>query len=517
MDPITMMVASVGIQFFTNFANNKKNKEIQAHQREFQKAVTERDFDRMRRAQAAAAQLALELEEEVHKDRLGDIEDNYNKLLQDFAHGFAISNWPLNVLPFIMKGESFGSLIGGSTNSINMHCILTPSNCDWFNEYFYDELDIRVEAEMNNHWNAQSTHPIVYYGGAWNRRDIKPSGFSIIKPIDLDDIALLKNQLNKIPMMVITPYFDPYLHFRVQLWGMGKDSENPFRIDPLQGNVNIKDRIFSYDYSKDDQPELTDDFFNTTMEEFVPYLTSLIGFVADKYFWGIYQIPPILPLYLNQSLLLKGIYKPKYLHIINGVLEDGILSLSNAQKQIEYIDSINTIITNEERTKIENSITKKINDEYLLLTNTPQLTSYHDVKAFIARQYTESQQISWVEVSAFDERFYNLIKIERFDIIELLDEFINFIDSFQNVNKSAIAIYIEEYEYKNFIFHAYNIETKTVLQSLNGFSFKVITKFPYHVNNIKAIFKHKIRNAIVCKYDRIPKLKEKIIADNLTF
>lgn len=295
MDPITMMVASVGIQFFTNFANNKKNREIQAHQREFQKAVAERDFDRMRRAQAAAAQLVLELEEEVHKDRLGDIEDNYNKLLQDFAHGFAISNWPLNVLPFIMKGESFGSLIGGSTNSINMHCILTPSNCDWFNEYFYDELDIRVEAEMNNHWNAQSTHPVVYYGGAWNRRDIKPSGFSIIKPVDLDDIALLKNQLNKIPMMVITPYFDPYLHFRVQLWGMGKDSENPFRIDPIQGNVNIKDRIFSYDYNKDDQPELTDDFFNTTMEEFVPYLEKLIGYIVDKYFWCMYGTAPLLP------------------------------------------------------------------------------------------------------------------------------------------------------------------------------------------------------------------------------
>lgn len=304
MDPITIMVASIGMQFFNNYANNKKNEEIQAQQREFEKAAAVHGFERMRKAQAAAAKLALEIEAEVHQERVEDIENSYDTLLKDLAHDFTISNWPLTVLPFIMKGESFGSLFGGASKSISMHCIFTPSNCQWFNEYFYDDLDLRIEAEMNNNWNAQSTHPIVYYGGGWNRRQNKPNGLSIPSIIDLDDIALLKNKLKQIPTMIITPYFDPYLYFRVQLWGMGEDSNNPFRIDIPHGEIESKQRIFSNEYNKDCQQELTDDFFNSTMEEFVPYIEKLIGFVADKYFWNIYGVEPIYPEIAHRQKLL---------------------------------------------------------------------------------------------------------------------------------------------------------------------------------------------------------------------
>lgn len=295
MDPITMMVASIGMQFFNNYANNDKNKEIQDKQREFQKAATEHDFERMRKLQAESAKLALELEAEVHKERAEDINSNYDALLENFAHSFAIQNWPLNVLPFVMKGESFGSLFKGTTKSVNMHCIFTPSNCDWFNRMFYDDIDLRLEAEMNNNWNAQTTHPIVYYGGGWNRRTVLPHGISIPNLIDLDDIGLLETNLKNVPVMVVTPYFDPWLHFRVKIWGMGKDSEVPFRIDiPHGADIDISKRIFSYDYNKDMKEEMTEDFINTTIEEFVPYMESLIGFVADKYFWGMYKVLPHL-------------------------------------------------------------------------------------------------------------------------------------------------------------------------------------------------------------------------------
>ena len=295
MDPITMMVASIGMQFFNNYANSKKNAEIQEKQREFQKAAAEHDFERMRKLQAESAKLALELEAEVHKERVEDINSNYDALLENFAHSFAIQNWPLNVLPFIMKGESFGSLFNGTTQFVNMHCIFTPSNCDWFNEMFYDDIDLRLEAEMNNNWNAQSTHPIVYYGGGWSRRSLK-HGVSQPNPIDLDDIELLRTKLKNVPVLVVTPYFDPWLHFRVRLWGMGKDCGMPYRIDiPHGDDVDISKRIFSYDYNKDIKEDMSDDFSNTTIEEFVPYLESLIGFVADKYFWGMYGIAPKLP------------------------------------------------------------------------------------------------------------------------------------------------------------------------------------------------------------------------------
>ena len=291
MDPITMMVASIGMQFFNNYANNKKNAEIQKKQREFQRAAAEHDFERMRKLQAESAKLALELETEVHKERVEDINSNYDTLLDNFAHSFTIQNWPLNVLPFVMKGESFGSLFNGTTLSVNMHCILTPSNCEWFNRDFYDDIDLRLEAEMNNNWNAQTTHPIVYYGGAWNRRSMN-KGISVPDIIDLDDIELLRVKLKDVPVVVITPYFDPWLHFKVKLWGMGKDSEVPFKIDIPHGNdIEYSQRIFSYDYHKD-ETEITEDFENTTVEEFVPYLECLIGFIADKYFWEVYKITP---------------------------------------------------------------------------------------------------------------------------------------------------------------------------------------------------------------------------------
>lgn len=362
MDPVTMMVASIGMQFFNNYANNEKNDEIQAQQREFQIAAAEHDFERMRKAQATAAKLALELEAEIHKERVEDIEKSYDTLLDNFANSFAITDWPLNVLPFIMKGESFGTLFGGTAKPISMHCILTPSNCAWFNEYFYDDLDFRVEAEMNNTWNAQSTHPIVYYGGGWNRRQNNLNGGTFPALIDLDDIALLKNKLKQIPTMVITPYFDPYLHFRVQLWGMGKDANTPFRIDVPQGEIASSSRIFSYDYKKaNNTPELTDDFFNTTMEEFVPYLTCLIGFVADKYFWSMYGYLPILPKYLlnNKNGLVVEKLLPSYITKYETEVEVGNLIIRQGNVAVGdyagYIKSLNQLLPNK---SIEEKIKK---------------------------------------------------------------------------------------------------------------------------------------------------------------
>lgn len=379
VDPITMMVASIGMQFFNNYANSKKNSEIQKKQREFQKAAAEHDFERMRKLQAESAKLALELEAEVHKERVEDINSNYDALLENFAHSFAIQNWPLNVLPFIMKGESFGSLFNGTTQSINMHCIFTPSNCDWFNEMFYDDIDLRLEAEMNNNWNAQSTHPIVYYGGGWSRRSLK-HGVSQPNPIDLDDIELLRTKLKNVPVLVVTPYFDPWLHFRVRLWGMGKDCDMPYRIDiPHGDDVEISKRIFSYDYNKDIKEDMSDDFSNTTIEEFVPYLESLIGFVADKYFWGMYGIAPKLPSLLvgnmpNQQML-QNIFFNRYKILPYVKFE----SLSSISKNIEYIKDIeNDVHIYTEQEKYE--LLSLLHDRYINMIGGKDNLGVRDLK-----------------------------------------------------------------------------------------------------------------------------------------
>lgn len=352
MIDIAMMVAGVGMQFFNNYANNKKNDELQAKQREFQRAAAAQDFERMRKLQAESARIALELEEELHKERMNDINNQYDSVLDNFAHSFTISNWPLNVLPFIMKGESFGSLIHDSSKSIHMHCIFTPSNCEWFNSNFYDDIDLRLEANMNNNWNAQSSHPIVYYGGAWNRK------FGESATISLNEVELLKINLRGIPTMIVTPYFDPWLHFRVEIWGMGIDTSEHFRIDIPHGDIEYTNRIFSYDYNKNETNNIDDeDFQNFTINEFVPYLENLIGFVADKYFWSMYGKTPQLPTLISKKannfakkITIKG-YKDMFSSIMTGnsnitakenilCLYSGIKPLLNSDEKLNYQSKI---------------------------------------------------------------------------------------------------------------------------------------------------------------------------------
>ena len=403
MDPITMMVASIGMQFFNNYANSKKNEEIQEKQREFQRAVAEHDFERMRKLQTESAKLALELEAEVHKERVEDINSNYDTLLDNFAHSFAIQNWPLNVLPFVMKGESFGTLFNG-TKSINLHCILTPSNCDWFNKIFYDDIDLRLEAEMNNNWNAQSTHPVVYYGGAWNRRSMV-KGISVPNIVDLDDIELLRVKLKDVPVVVITPYFDPWLHFKVKLWGMGKDSDAPYRIDIPHGDeVEFSQRIFSYDYNKD-EVDITEDFENTTVEEFVPYLECLIGFIADKYFWSMYKIPPILQK-MNVVQAFKRITSENNVKNFISYTNDARFEID---KSIRYLYAI--------QNTIPQKVYDELNDYQIAAIGKNKNINIHDIEilsefASLTNKRNEYSSI----IDSFSKRFF-----EELEVIENVD------------------------------------------------------------------------------------------------
>lgn len=519
MDPITMMVASIGMQFFNNYANSKKNTEIQEKQREFQKAAAEHDFERMRELQAESAKLALELEAEVHKERIEDINSNYDALLENFARSFAIQNWPLNVLPFIMKGESFGSLFNGTTQSVNMHCIFTPSNCDWFNEMFYDDIDLRLEAEMNNNWNAQSTHPVVYYGGGWNRRSLR-HGVSQPNPIDLDDIELLKTNLKNVPVLVVTPYFDPWLHFRVELWGMGKDCSTPYRIDiPYGSDVEISKRIFSYDYNKDVKEDISDDFANTTIEEFVPYLESLIGFVADKYFWGMYGVAPKLPTILKSLSLanIVNIYIPHYiLYAEESLLQQKVSSLQDIKNDTYYIESIRNFSYKKKIRVIEDKLLRTIYNTYIpMQEGNAYPEKIGDVIKFIKNEQHYAESFKWVK-SLPNEKDLNNIYIERLDLIQYLDLFKNFVKKNSGrLSFDSVSLYIKHKDFKVFELHVYDADNKTFLKAVNGFDFCLSTNRPLHYKKIKDIFKNQNPGVIVCRYCRLDKLNNELLNNDI--
>lgn len=515
MDPITMMVASIGMQFFNNYANSKKNGEIQEKQREFQRAAAEHDFERMRKLQAESAKLALELEAEVHKERVEDINNNYDALLDNFAHSFAIQNWPLNVLPFVMKGESFGTLFNGTTQSVNLHCILTPSNCEWFNRDFYDDIDLRLEAEMNNKWNAQTTHPIVYYGGAWNRRSMN-RGISIPNVVDLDDIELLRVKLKDVPVVVITPYFDPWLHFKVKLWGMGKDAEAPYRIDIPHGNdIDYSQRIFSYDYHKD-LTELTEDFENTTIEEFVPYLECLIGFIADKYFWSMYHIVPLTPTYIasKETLCFPSDIRKLYLSEVESKEESSTDTLYDIERRLEYIESLSVILDRKKCQTLEIELLSYANSLIGLSDN--QISTLSELKEYIKGQEVKIIADSIKRLQDIDSIEYKKDETDYLDLSEYARKFKLFIE--RNADRfdiNSASMYIRHQAYNTFDIHVYDMENQCFIMQKDGFDYKISAKKVKNIYNVKSIFKNKIGGYILCRYNRIEKLIEELNNTNI--
>lgn len=469
MDPITMMVASIGMQFFNNYANSKKNKEIQKKQRDFQKAAAEHDFERMRKLQAESAKLALELEAEVHKERVEDINSNYDALLDSFAHSFAIKNWPLNVLPFVMKGESFGTLFNGTIQSVNLHCILTPSNSEWFNQNFYDDIDLRLEAEMNNNWNAQTTHPIVYYGGAWNRRTKKKWG-SVPDVVNLVDIDLLKIQLKDIPVIVITPYFDPWLHFKVKLWGMGKDSD-PYIIRIPHGNdVEDAKRIFSYDYHNDN-PEITDDdFVNTTIEEFVPYLECLIGFIADKYFWSMYKQSPKLPqIIVSYKMDINSQLKETITNNYQYEIKQAISSLKCASLPYDdfecYLNSVSPIIS-ESQFKEYESNGKAYNEFLPVIIDEKPIPKFREVLT------------------------------EKCDILSIIHQYEKFLEKTPHITIDPTLV-IENSEYRTLCVYVIDEHTNKQIDMSDSFAFTIKFQRMVRDKNTRYLFRRYAINGLL--------------------
>lgn len=315
MEPITgliMLVSSIGMQFATNNANNKQSEELADLQRRYQDLLDRQKIEHSRQLQIEMNNLQVAMENKVHLLRMKEIEDSHDEIIEGLVHGHDIDSWPLNVLPFVIKGKSFGSKIGGGAKTISVHCFLTPSNSAAFNRVLYSELDIKLQSDINTNWSTRSAHPIFYYGGAW--RDKSADINHIFNCIDQ-----LATELRSMPCIVITPFFEKDgVSFRINMWGMG-DGEKHFASFTFK-NADIctsqEDIKFSYNYSIDQKFDKSDfdklgdgavneldDFLDTTRDEFSTYLQTLIGFITDKYFWSMYGASPVLPSLFSQGKL----------------------------------------------------------------------------------------------------------------------------------------------------------------------------------------------------------------------
>lgn len=276
-DPLLLAITS-GLSIFNHLKNNKHSEKLQAKQQEFARASVERNKQRMWEVLHEGQEITLQMEEEAHQTRIQDINDDFDKVLHRLAYNQAINTWPLKVLPIVMKNQSLGTLLCGSNENVALHCIFTPSNCSAFNNYVLPEVEDALTDFCNLHWSSLSAHPVLFYSGAW-KSHTNPTGI---------EVQQLRTDLRNLPTLMITPYFKPDggLIFQLNAWGIGND---------VRADVECQDFSYAQKYAlgldfKDDS-----DLRNTTIEELIPYLQCLIGYVADQYFWLMHNESPLLP------------------------------------------------------------------------------------------------------------------------------------------------------------------------------------------------------------------------------
>lgn len=336
----TLMAASMGLQQLKAWQDNKQKDALAEKQMEMRKAMQLREFDRARQLQAETAKIAMEMEAEAHAQRRKDIENEYDNVFNSLIDQFQLDKWPLSVVPFIMKGESFGSHVRGF-DVATVHCILTPSNDTNFNRFVYNSLDLRVEQMMNSNWNSNTTHQVVYYGGAW-----KPKAPNGVPTLDYSDVDKLHSELKSVPVICVTPYFLPTdnLIFRVWVWGMGADTTTRQDITPFAKDFSIALNKSSFIKPKDDdaEKEFTSSI-NTFISETANYLTAMIGYLTDMYYWKMYNLPPLC-LSLNSDLFPDNPLKTNLIEDYWSILKDSVsMESCSGDKITKVLSYYNTL------------------------------------------------------------------------------------------------------------------------------------------------------------------------------
>ena len=287
---ITMILANVGLQIYNNWCGSRQNAALQQKREEFERAAKERNTEHMWRLMREGQELTLQLEKEKHADRLNELKDEVDHLLEKLTYETTISNWPLKVLPIVMKNQAFGNLLANQEENIAMHVIFTRSNYDKFNKLVYPVVEKQLEQYCDKHWSTMTDHPILFYSGAW-----KPA----VNPTDVQVMAM-REELKNLPTLLITPFFRPNdgkLVFQLHMWGVGANSTDKFDVP------EIEPTDFQRSFNNQDDYDNEEGLLDEIVEDLVPYLECIIGYMADTYFWSSAGLAPHLPLLLTSGAI----------------------------------------------------------------------------------------------------------------------------------------------------------------------------------------------------------------------
>lgn len=287
---ITMILANVGLQIYNNWCGSRQNAALQQKREEFERAAKERNTEHMWRLMREGQELSLQLEKEKHADRLNELKDEVDHLLEKLTYETTISNWPLKVLPIVMKNQAFGNFLANQEENVAMHVIFTRSNHDKFNKLVYPVVEKQLEQYCDKHWSTMTDHPILFYSGAW-----KPA----VNPTDVQVMAM-REELKNLPTLLITPFFRPNdgkLVFQLHMWGVGANSTDKFAVP------EIEPTDFQRTFTNQDDYDNEEGLLEEIVEDLVPYLECMIGYMADTYFWSSAGLAPHLPLLLTSGAI----------------------------------------------------------------------------------------------------------------------------------------------------------------------------------------------------------------------
>lgn len=519
------MAVSIGLQQLKAWQDNKQKDVLAKKQMEMRKAMQQREFDRARRLQAESAKIAMEMEAEAHAQRRKDIENEYDNVFNSLADQFQLDKWPLSVVPFIMKGESFGSHVRGF-DVATVHCILTPSNNPNFNRFVYSSLDLRVEQSMNSNWNSNTTHQVVYYGGAW-----KPKAPNGVPTLDYNDVDKLHAELKSVPVICITPYFMPMgeMIFRVWVWGMGADTTSRQDIAPSAEDFCISLNASSFIKPSD---EILEQEFTATINTFIVetanYLTAMIGYLTDMYYWKMYSIPPVFPTICNA----KGKDATKLLSISEDYLIDIEQYIKDDSKsyisRLNYILSQNEFVSSERKNQLVNNllcdylrthpvyVAQEIDFlECIIGSNEIKNEIIEDARIHLSEyeNYYKSFIVNSIDVNEFDISNNETVRCEELDIIYYIDKFVDFVNEQSDRFENNLYLYIRKVK-GAFLLNVMDGDKKILITNPKfGYDIKYSTL--KHSRNTNYIFRSP--NGIVCSFERIPQLKEQILKEQLIF
>lgn len=520
-----LMAASMGLQQLKTWQDNKQKEALGEKQMEMRKAMQLREFDRARRLQAEAAKITMEMEAEAHAQRRRDIETEYDNVFNSLIDQFQLDKWPLSVVPFIMKGESFGTHVRGF-DVASIHCIFTPSNDLNFNRFVYSSLDLRIEQMMNTYWNSNATHQVVYYGGSW-----KPKAPNGVSTLDYSDVDKLHAELKSVPVICITPYFLPTgkMIFRVWAWGMGADATARQDITPFEKDFSIPLNSSSFIKPKDEAAEQE---FSLSIDTFVVevtnYLASMIGYLSDMYYWKMYSIAPIFPSICKmldgnstKSINISG----EYLSDIEQYIKDASITY---ESRLEYITSQESFISSIRKNQLINSLLSDyiqthpvyVSQETKFLENIIEQKGLdnkliNDAQKHLSefQKFYDSFIISSSKVNEYDLSLNEAVTCLEFDIVEYINKFIDFVNEQSDRYEDDLFLYIRKIK-GSFSLNVMDSQKKILITNpMFGYNIHYLSL--KNEKNTNYLFRSP--NGIVCPVERIPKLKEQILKKQLIF